>query len=250
MRAKLGQNFLADDSVLEFEAKQAQVSKKSVLEIGAGDGRLTNKLLSAGAGHITAIELDPKLAKMLRMRFHSRVKVVEADFLDFDESARFNCVAGNIPYYIASPIILKLAKMDFGRAVLCVQKEVAERMAALPGARNYGRLSVSCQLAFRMEILAFVGREAFSPMPKVDSCIILLEKTGFSLDGKSERAIGALFSHRKKSVKNAAVDARAELFGSPDKAEAARIAQKLKYALRKVFTLSPSEALEVARQLA
>ena len=250
MRAKLGQNFLADDSVLEFEAQQAQVTKKSVLEIGAGDGRLTNKMLSAGAGHITAVELEPKLAKLLRTRFHSRVKVVEADFLDFDESARFNCVVGNIPYYIASPILLKLAKMDFGRAVLCVQQEVAERMAASPGVSNYGRLSVSCQLAFRMEILAFVGREAFSPKPKVDSCIISLEKTGFSLDGKSERVIGALFSHRKKSVKNAAVDARVELFGSPDKAEAAKIAQKLKYALRKVFTLSPSEALEVARQLA
>jgi len=248
MRAKLGQNFLADESVLQFEAESAGVSGKSVLEIGAGDGRLTARLLSAGAGHITAVELDPKLAKSLRAKFRRKVKVVEGDFLDFPEPARFNVVVGNIPYYITSPILLKLARIDFDRAVLCVQKEVAGRMAAQPGTGGYGRLSVFSQLAFKTEILLAVGREAFSPAPKVDSCIVLLEKTGFVMPKKLDAIIGAIFSHRKKSLRNAVIDARGQL-GFADRASAGAAAQKLKYAGRKVFTLSPPEVLEAARQL-
>jgi len=132
MHAKLGQNFLVDENVLAYEAECADVRGNSVLEIGAGDGRLTAKLLSAGAGHITAVEFDPKLAKSLRIRFSAakRVRVHEGDFLEFDESARFGRVVGNIPYYITSPILLKLARMDFGKAVICMQKEVAGRMMA------------------------------------------------------------------------------------------------------------------------
>ena len=249
MKAKLGQHFLADDSVLKFEAERADVAKKSVLEIGAGDGRLTHKLLLAGAGHIVAVEFDPQLAKQLRMRFHTRVKVLEGDFLSFDETLRFNRVVGNIPYYITSPILFKLARMDFGKAILCIQKEVAERMVASPGTPQYGRLSVSCQLLFNTELLALVGREAFDPKPKVDSCIISLEKTGFALDEKTEGLIGALFSHKKKNLQNAVVDARQAIFSSPDKKQAAKISQTLKYSKRKVFTLSPKEVLEAASEL-
>ena len=249
MKAKLGQNFLLDPSILEFEAEAADVSKKSVLEIGAGDGRLTHKLLSAGAGHITAVEIDPKFAKLLRMKFHTRVKVVEADFLLFDESVRFNRIVGNIPYYITSPILFKLAKMNFGKAILCIQKEVAARMIAEPGTSQYGRLSVSCQLLFKTEILAVVTKEAFSPKPKVDSCIISLEKTGFAFDSKTEEIIGAFFSHKKKNLQNAVVDARETIFSSKDKHIASQIAQTLKYGKRKVFTLSSSEVLEAVSQL-
>lgn len=249
MKAKLGQHFLADESVLQFEAECADVSKKSVLEIGAGDGRLTHRLLSAGAGHIVAVEFDHQLAKQLRMRFHSRVRVVEGDFLSFEQHVRFNRVVGNIPYYITSPILFKLAGMDFEKAVLCVQKEVAERMVAAPGTSQYGRLSVSCQLLFSMEILALVDRTAFDPRPKVDSCIISLEKTGFSLGGRQEAIIGAIFSHKKKSLRNAVIDARQAIFSSGDKHLAAEKSQNLKYSKRKVFTLAPSEVLEVVSEL-
>jgi len=251
MHAKLGQNFLADENVLAYEAECADVRSNSVLEIGAGDGRLTSKLLSAGAGHITAVEFDPKLAKTLRMKFASakRVKVHEGDFLEFNESVRFGRIVGNIPYYITSPILLKLARMKFDKAVICIQKEVAARMMAEPGSREYGRLSVFSQLCFRSETLALVERTAFSPAPKVDSCIISLEKTGFLMDECEEKAVGAIFSHKKKSLKNAVVDARQALFGSNDKPLASKIAQTLKYPERKVFSLAPEEALEVARQL-
>ncbi len=251
MRPKLGQHFLADESVLAFEAECANGAGKSVLEIGAGDGRLTAKLLSAGAGHITAVEIDPKLAKALRMKFQrqKRVRVIEQDFLEFEAGRPFNCIVGNIPYYITSSALLKLSRMDFEKAVICIQKEVAERLVSKPGTRNYGRLSVFAQLSFRIEILALVERGSFVPAPKVDSCIISLEKTGFTLDSSTEKAIGALFSHKKKSLRNAVVDARSELFGSTDKSSALRIAQTLKYAGRKVFSLSPQEILATASQL-
>ena len=251
MHAKLGQNFLVDENALAYEAECADARNNSVLEIGAGDGRLTAKLLSCGAGHITAVEFDPKFAKQLRMRFatYKRVRVHEGDFLEYDESARFGRIVGNIPYYITSPILLKLARMNFDKAVICVQKEVAARMMAEPGSSEYGRLSVFAQLTYATETLALVERTAFLPVPKVDSCIISLVKTGFLMTGCEEKAVGALFSHKKKCLKNAVVDARQDLFGSRDKKAAARIAQTLKYSGRKVFSLAPPEALEVVRQI-
>ena len=251
MHAKLGQNFLVDENVLAYEAECADAKGNSVLEIGAGDGRLTAKLLSCGAGHITAVEFDPKLARQLRMRFatYKRVRVHEGDFLEFDEGARFGRVVGNIPYYITSPILIKLSRMNFDKAVICMQKEVAARMMAEPGSPEYGRLSVFSQLTFRAETLALVERTAFLPVPKVDSCIVSLERIGFHFTECEERAVGALFSHKKKCLKNAVVDARQELMGSNDKRLAAQLAQTLKYNGRKVFSLSPTEALEVARQV-
>ena len=251
MHAKLGQNFLVDENVLAYEAECADARNNSVLEIGAGDGRLTAKLISCGAGHVTAVEFDPKLAKQLRMRFASykRVHVHEGDFLEFDESARFGRVVGNIPYYITSPILLKLARMNFDKAVICMQKEVASRMMAEPGSPEYGRLSVFSQLTFSTETLALVERTAFLPVPKVDSCLVSIVRTGFLMTGCEEKAVGAIFSHKKKALKNAVVDARQSLFGSSDKKAASAIAQTLKYKERKVFSLAPSEALEVARQI-
>ena len=247
MKAKLGQNFLADGAVLDFEAESADVCTRSTLEIGAGDGRLTRKLLSQGAKPLVAIELDPKLSKKLRISLHHRAKIITGDFLEFDESQKFDRIVGNIPYYITSPILLKLSRMSFGKALLCIQDEVAERMMAPPGSHNYGRLSVFCQLSFSMEYLAHVPKEAFLPMPKVDSAIVSLSLLSPPTHDE-EKAIGAIFCHRKKSLRNAAIDSRSELFSTKDKRIAALLSQTLKYADRKVFTLSPSEALFSARE--
>lgn len=251
MKPKLGQNFLVDRAALELEAKEADVSGREVLEIGAGDGRLTRRLLANGAKKVLACEIDKKFAATLRRMFNKsgRVKVWEGDFLEFPEQGKYGRVAGNIPYYITSPIIFKLARMDFGSAVICVQKEFAQRMAATPGSGNYGRLSVTSQLCFDVKLLAIVPREAFEPAPRVDSCMIMLKRTGFSLSEAEGRFIAAVFAHRKKSLRNAAVDARRELFPGLEKKDAAALADRLKYAGRKVFTLAPQEALHAAREI-
>ncbi|MEM4633785.1 MAG: 16S rRNA (adenine(1518)-N(6)/adenine(1519)-N(6))-dimethyltransferase RsmA [Candidatus Anstonellaceae archaeon] len=249
MGRRLGQHFLEDERVLEFEAECADLKGKSVLEIGAGDGRLTSKLLAHGARHVIAVELDSKLAKRLKAKFKSKVQIHQRDFLDFDESVQVNVVIGNIPYYITSPILLKLSRMHFDRAILCIQKEVASRMVAKCGTREYGRLSVFCQLCFKIKVLAEVPAQAFRPAPKVDSCIVMLEKTGFAFDKIAEKVIAAIFSHKKKSLKNSIIDARKEIFGTSDKKYATAAAQTLKYLNRKVFTFSPSEILEIAEQL-
>ncbi len=249
MGKRIGQHFLVDKAILDFEAGLLDASGKSVLEIGAGTGNLTKRLIAFGAAKITAVELDEKLAKLLQKKFKGKVKVLQKDFLLFDEEERFDRIIGNIPYYITSPILFKLSRMGFEKAVLCIQKEVAQRILAKPGTSNYGRLSVSSQLLFKAQIAAFVDSSAFDPKPRVDSCIISLEKTGFRLSKGQERVIGAIFSHKKKSLKNAAIDARKQLFFSSDKKKAAKIAQTLKYSGRKVFTLSPKQALETAEQL-
>jgi 16S rRNA A1518/A1519 N6-dimethyltransferase RsmA/KsgA/DIM1 with predicted DNA glycosylase/AP lyase activity len=121
---------------------------------------------------------------------------------------------------------------------------------AEPGSRGYGRLSVSAQLLFEMETLALVDRRSFNPAPKVDSCIISLKRTGTKISQEEEAVLGAIFSHKKKSLRNAIVDARESIFRSRDKAAASRVALSIKYSERKVFTLSPAEALEAARGIA
>ncbi|MEM4348260.1 MAG: 16S rRNA (adenine(1518)-N(6)/adenine(1519)-N(6))-dimethyltransferase RsmA [Candidatus Anstonellaceae archaeon] len=248
MKAKLGQHFVANEEVLELEARLAQVSGKSVLEIGAGDGRLTQKLLSFGAKEITAVELDSKLCSILKRKFGRAVDVVQADFLSF-KPGHFDRIVGNIPYYITSPIIVKLAEYDFELALLCIQKEVALRMVATPGSRNYGRLSVFCQLAFNPNVLCEISKHAFYPVPKVDSCIVTLTKTGFVPSKDLQNKIAAIFSHKKKLLKNAVIDGREALFGEKEKKKAQQIAQNLKYAKRKVFTLSTNEVLETLEEL-
>ncbi|MEM4554397.1 MAG: 16S rRNA (adenine(1518)-N(6)/adenine(1519)-N(6))-dimethyltransferase RsmA [Candidatus Anstonellaceae archaeon] len=248
MGARLGQHFIIDEEVLELEAQLADVSGKSVLEIGAGDGRLTQKLLSLGAKKITAVELDPKLCSLLKKKFSSKVNVVQADFLSL-QPGYFDRIVGNIPYYITSPILVRLAEYDFELALLCMQKEVALRLVSPPGSRNYGRLSVFCQLAFKPQLVCQVSKQALYPVPKVDSCIVTLTKTGFVPSKEVQNKIAAIFSHKKKSLKNAVIDGRDTLFGRNDKKKARAVAQTLKYAKRKVFTLSPSEVLETIKEM-
>lgn len=247
---KLGQCFLEDAQILKMEARIADVAGKSVLEIGAGDGRLTIELHRAGASKIVAVEKDKKLAKKLRARFSSynTIKVVEADFLEYaKEVGKIERVAGNIPYYITSPILFELAKMEFGKALLCVQKEFAMKMVAKPGDRNYGRLSVTSQAYFDAQIMGIVGREKFAPSPKVDSALVLLEKTGKTLDEYESGFVAALFSHKNKSVHAALVDARA--FFGKSKAQMREMGASIKYNERRVNSLSVQEALELAGEL-
>lgn len=200
-KKSLGQHFLASPAILEFEADAAGVEGKAVIEIGGGDGRLTERLLARNPKKLTVVEKDPRWAQFLREKFGNRIELVEADFLETDLEA--DVFVGNIPYYISSPILFHIAEKNFGRALLMVQKEFAERMAAKPRTRDYGRLSVTSQLLFDVKILKKVKRGSFNPPPEVDSAIVLLARKPFVIGPWLGKIILALFQHKNQMVSKA-----------------------------------------------
>jgi 16S rRNA (adenine1518-N6/adenine1519-N6)-dimethyltransferase len=182
-KPKLGQNFLVDDeAVHRIVAALGDLSGRTVIEIGPGKGAITGAL-SARAKHVVAVEFDRELAAKLRAQFQpERVTVVEQNVLSFDFAAAcadFSAagerllVAGNLPYYITSPIVLKLAASHavLDVAVLMVQREVADRITARPGSRDYGLLSVTAQMYGSATQLFTLPPQAFSPPPEVHSTV-------------------------------------------------------------------------------
>ena len=193
-RPKLGQNFLADrTAAARIVEALGDVSQSTVVEIGPGRGVLTD-LLVERAKHVIAIELDRVLGAQLRMRYANQrgIEIVEGDVLDidFDSLLRRPRVAGdanhpftgparvvgNLPYYITSPIVQHLFSFHhlFSTMVILVQREVADRIAAKPGRREYGLLSATVQLYARIEKLFTLPPGAFSPSPKVHSTALRL----------------------------------------------------------------------------
>jgi 16S rRNA (adenine1518-N6/adenine1519-N6)-dimethyltransferase len=240
-RRSMGQCFLEDRNILRLEAMLADVQGKRVLEIGAGDGRLTEVLIERSPARIIAVEKDPRFAEKLRERFgDAPVDVVEADFLEMD-IPDIDVIVGNIPYYISSDIIFSLKGLEFELAVLMVQKEFAQKMVAEPGDRNYGRLSVTAQLHFDVSLERKVLRHLFRPVPKVDSAIITLRPTGASISQFEENVIRYLFQHRNKTVRNALLDSK--MF------EREELEALGGYAKKRVRKLSKEECLDIARLL-
>jgi 16S rRNA (adenine1518-N6/adenine1519-N6)-dimethyltransferase len=179
-KSKLGQNFLVDtQAAQQIAAALGELAGRTVVEIGPGQGAIT-ATLAAKAGRVVAIELDRELALGLRAQFNpERVAVVEQDVLQFDfsavaqEAGQRLRVAGNLPYYITSPILLKLAACHaaLDLAVLMVQREVAERVTAAPCSRDYGLLTVTMQMYGPVERLFTLPPSAFSPRPQVHSTV-------------------------------------------------------------------------------
>ncbi len=180
-KPRLGQNFLVDaDACRRVVAGLGEIAQDAVVEIGPGRGAIT-RLLARTAGQLTLIEYDPGLAGALLVEFAGQptVEVRHADVLAVDltalaaERGRRLAVVGNLPYYITSDILLHLvahhAAID--RAVLMVQREVAERATAKPGSRDYGVLSATLQLYGELEMLFTLPPEAFSPRPEVHSSV-------------------------------------------------------------------------------
>lgn len=179
-KSRLGQNFLHDAAAIErIVAALGDCSRRLVIEVGPGKGAITH-LLAERAHHVLAIEFDPVLAARLRDTLPpERVTIVPIDVLDFDFAAAAAgagerpIVVGNLPYYITSPILLKLAASaaSLESAVLMVQREVADRVTALPGSRDYGLLSVTVQLHGPAQPLFTLPPSAFSPPPQVHSTV-------------------------------------------------------------------------------
>ena len=192
-KPKLGQHFLASEAAaLRIVEALGDVSQSTVLEIGPGRGALTG-LLAPRARRLIAVELDRVLAAQLRMKFATQpnVEIIEGDILKIELDTVFGpkpgslrpgltftpepaYVVGNLPYYITSDILLRLLEYHryFSTMVIMVQKEVADRLAASPGSRDYGLLSATAQLYGRVEQLFTLPPGAFSPPPKVHSSVV------------------------------------------------------------------------------
>src|SRR3954469_10919971 len=178
VRKSLGQHFLADQQVLHRIVDAAGLTgTETVLEIGPGRGALTD-LLVERAGRLIAIEYDRALAAMLRERYarRSNVLVAEADVLEVslgELAAGPFVLVGNVPYYITTPILFHaLVPPRADRAIYLVQREVAQRLSARPGSKEYGALTVNVAAVARAETLFGVPAGAFSPPPKVESAVV------------------------------------------------------------------------------
>jgi 16S rRNA (adenine1518-N6/adenine1519-N6)-dimethyltransferase len=209
-KPKMGQHFLAsEDLAARVVETLGDISQSTVLEIGPGRGVMTS-LLAKRARRLIAVELDRVLAAQLRLKFgmERNVEVIEADVLAIDFDSLFGPkpglsqpgielkpqpvkVVGNLPYYITSDILLRLFEFSkyFDSIVIMVQREVADRIAAEPGGRDYGILSATAQLYARVENLFTLPPGAFVPPPKVHSSVLRLtidpqqEKLGVAGDG-------------------------------------------------------------------
>ena len=212
MGQKLGQHFLRRASYLEKIAAAAAPSRVPlIVEIGAGEGALTEHLLER-ADRVIAIEVDPELVKRLLMRFagEARLKVVASDILATDLTQWGHAVvAGNLPYYITSPVVERTLAMGkyLERAVFLIQKEVAERITAVPCTRDYGFLSVATQLAAETKLLFKVPPGAFSPPPKVDSAVICLTPRRREGEAPPDPTpllafVGLCFRQKRKTLRN------------------------------------------------
>lgn len=176
LRQKLGQHFLIKGKTLERIARAACGEHTSlVVEIGPGRGAMTEKLLER-ADRVAAIELDAELVEHLRTRWPG-LDLIQANALDADwRQWGPGVLTGNLPYYIATPIISRYLRQPglLSQAVFLIQKEVAERITARPGTREYGYFSVECQFLAHAEYLFTVPPGAFRPPPRVDSAVIRL----------------------------------------------------------------------------
>jgi 16S rRNA (adenine1518-N6/adenine1519-N6)-dimethyltransferase len=184
VRKSLGQHFLNDRRILARIADAlAPRDDETVLEIGSGRGALT-EILRERASRVVAIEYDRALASLLRERYASdpSVQIVEADVLQTDLGALAAgpyALVGNIPYYITTPILFHaLRRPRADRAVYLVQREVAERMSAPPGSKEYGALSVNLQALATVETLFRIPAGAFTPPPTVDSAVVRISPRG------------------------------------------------------------------------
>ena len=213
---KYGQNFLIDSHVIDKIISVADLDKNSrVLEIGPGIGTLTQYLAEA-AGEVVAVEIDDKLIPILSKTLaeYDNVRVIHGDILKQDTEkifggAPFKIVA-NLPYYITTPIIMNLLEsgVPAQSITVMIQKEVALRMQASPGSKDYGALSLAVQYYCSTEIVANVPPNCFIPRPNVGSCVIRLNRYAeppvkVRDPEKMFRIIRAAFNQRRKTLANA-----------------------------------------------
>ena len=208
-RKRFGQNFLVDQQVInQIVSTISPKRTDSVIEIGPGKGALTFPLIDH-LEHIHVIEIDRDLISLLQNKNNKKITIHESDALvfNFDQFKQNIRIVGNLPYNISSPLLFhllnyrdKIIDMTF-----MLQKEVVDRIVALPGSRVYGRISVIMQAFFDTELMFVVPKESFDPQPKIESAILYLKTKSEPLVQNSkplEEIVKIAFSQRRKTLKN------------------------------------------------
>jgi 16S rRNA (adenine1518-N6/adenine1519-N6)-dimethyltransferase len=221
---RLGQNFLADPNLLDAIVRDAELSPGDVvLEVGAGEGVLTERL-AAVAAHLHGVEIDRGLEPALTaVAALPNVSLHWGDAMKLDLTAfepAPTAMVANLPYSVATPLILRTIELlpSLASWTVMVQREIADRLRAAPGSRTYGSPSVVAQLACEVELVRKVDPAVFRPRPRVDSAILRLRRTGPGADPPTRALIRAAFAHRRKSL------ARSLEHGSEGSLAAARAA--------------------------
>lgn len=225
-RHRFGQNFMIDQNLVRLVAEAGMLTRDDlVIEVGPGTGTLTEELLDR-AGQVVAVEIDRDLAAMLRTRLAGRenFRLIEGDALAGKHELNSELIAllrasgqanrprklvANLPYNIASPLIIELLIAGVDLLAFTVQKEVAERLRAAAGGEEYGALSVMAQMLATVELLRTLPPEAFWPAPRIDSALVRLTR-GDRLGaraGEFSTFVHSLFSFRRKMLRKALAQA-------------------------------------------
>jgi len=206
--SRIGQNFCVDAPLMRRMVEYAEVGESdTVLEVGSGLGNLT-RILSERAGRVIAVEVDPRLIRILRERLSDRdnVEVIEGDILDIP-LPRYDKVVSNPPYSISSSLILRLIERPEKLLVLTLQKEFAGRLRAEVGSKNYGWLGVYVGLMADLEVLEQLSQKAFYPPPEVESTVVRIKtrRPRYKVAGQGffQELVKHLFTERNRKVRNA-----------------------------------------------
>ncbi len=212
-KKSLGQNFLVDDNIINIITNLGNINTNStILEIGPGTGNLTEKLISKRPKRLILVEKDKNLSKDLKNKFNGKVEVINKDFLDLsiiDKKYKNLSVFGNLPYNVASEILIKIIKSDerfcYDKLVFMFQKEVAERIIAKQNTKNYGRISIISQWKLNIRKIKDISPNCFYPKPKVQSSILEFfpkkNYTKFNEIQNLEYITKIFFRFRRKMIK-------------------------------------------------
>ncbi|ANS77330.1 16S rRNA methyltransferase [Paenibacillus yonginensis] len=264
-KKSLGQNFLIDQNILGKIVGAADLdSSKGALEIGPGIGALTEKLADA-ASKVVAVEIDQRLLPILGevLQPFSHVKVVHGDVLKLDLQQLFQeefkevsgvSVVANLPYYVTTPILMKLLeeRLPLENIVVMIQKEVAERMAASPGGKDYGSLSIAVQYFSEPELVCVVPHTVFIPQPNVDSAVIRLKVRQERPVEVADEAfffevVQSSFAQRRKTIAN---NLKSRFFAKEDRTELERLLELAEIEpVRRAETLSIEEFASLSNVL-
>ena len=216
-KKKFGQNFIIDENIINNIVEKSEIDDETlVIEIGPGAGSLTYGLAKK-AKNVLCYEIDTTLKDILSSNLEefSNVDIVYEDFLKVDVNEELKkysynklYVVANLPYYITTPIILKLIedKIPVDKIVVMVQKEVGDRFKAKPGSKDYGSLSIFLKYYFEINKMLDVSRNVFMPKPNVDSIVVEFKKVNSKIDVKNEdiffKIVKESFTQKRKTLRN------------------------------------------------